>query len=82
VEIIERARRLEQVSERHGVNIKAAASQFALAHPVVTSIIPGTRQPDRVTENFNLLNESIPSDYWAELRHENLIHPDAPVPEG
>ena len=82
VEIIERARRLEQVSEQHGVNIKAAASQFALAHPVVTSIIPGTRQPDRVTENFHLLNESIPSDYWAELRHEKLIHPDAPVPEG
>ncbi|MED5413635.1 MAG: aldo/keto reductase, partial [Candidatus Latescibacterota bacterium] len=46
-DIIDRARRLEEVSDRHDVDIKAAASQFALAHPVVTSIIPGTRQPDR-----------------------------------
>ena len=79
-DIIDRARRLEEVSDRHDVDIKAAASQFALAHPVVTSIIPGTRQPDRVTENFELLKVSIPADYWAELRHEKLLHPDAPVP--
>ncbi len=79
-DIIDRARRLEEVSDRHDVDIKAAASQFALAHPVVTSIIPGTRQPDRVTENFELLKVPIPADYWAELRHEKLLHPDAPVP--
>lgn len=79
-DVIEKARRLEQISERHGVNIKAAASQFALAHPVVTAIIPGTRQPDRVQENFDLLQESIAADYWAELKHEDLLHPDAPVP--
>lgn len=78
--VIDKARRLEQVSERHGVNIKAAASQFALAHPVVTAIIPGTRQPDRVQENFDLLQEPIPADYWAELKHEKLLRADAPVP--
>jgi|SaaInlStandDraft_7_1057024.scaffolds.fasta_scaffold26397_2 D-threo-aldose 1-dehydrogenase len=81
-EIIERAQQLEAVSERHGVDIKAAASQFALAHPVITAIIPGTRQPDRVTENFELLKVKIPADYWAELRSEGLIHPEAPVPAG
>lgn len=79
-EILERARGLEAVSERHGVDIKAAASQFALAHPVVTAIIPGTRQPDRVTENFELLKVEIPGDYWAELKAEGLIRQDAPVP--
>lgn len=81
-EIIERAQQLEAVSARHGVDIKAAASQFALAHPVITAIIPGTRQPDRVTENFELLKVKIPGDYWAELRAEGLLHPDAPVPAG
>ena len=79
-ETIDRARSLEEVSERHGVDIKAAASQFALAHPVVTAIIPGTRQPDRVTENFQLIQVHIPPDYWAELKSEGLLRADAPVP--
>jgi D-threo-aldose 1-dehydrogenase len=79
-EVIAKAQKLEQVSERHGVDIKAAASQFALAHPVVTAIIPGTRRPERVVENFELLQVEIPADYWAELKAENLIRPDAPVP--
>jgi D-threo-aldose 1-dehydrogenase len=80
-EVIDKARRLEQVSERHGVDIKAAASQFALAHPVVTAIIPGTRQPARVRENFELLKVAIPGDYWAELKADGLLRNDAPVPD-
>jgi D-threo-aldose 1-dehydrogenase len=79
-EVIAKAQKLEQVSERHSVNIKAAASQFALAHPVITAIIPGTRRPKRVLENFELLKETIPSDYWAELKAEGLVRADAPVP--
>lgn len=79
-EVIAKAQQLEQVSERHQVDIKAAASQFALAHPVVTSIIPGTRRPERVRENYDLLTVDIPADYWAELRAEGLIRDDAPVP--
>jgi len=80
-DVIEKARRLEQVSARHQVDMKAAASQFALAHPVVTAIIPGTRRPERVTENFELLQVEIPADYWAELKAEGLVRADAPVPE-
>lgn len=79
-EIIARAKRLEEVSERHGVDIKAAASQFALAHPVVTAIIPGTRRPERVQENYDLLTVDIPADYWAELKAEKLIKGAAPTP--
>jgi D-threo-aldose 1-dehydrogenase len=81
-EVIEKARRLEQVSQQHGVDIKAAASQFALAHPVVTAIIPGTRRPERVKENFELLQVEISADYWAELKAERLLHAEAPVPTG
>ena len=80
LEIIRKAQELESVAARHKVSLKAAASQFALAHPVVTTIVPGTRQPDRVTENLQLLAEEIPADFWAELRSEGLIREDAPVP--
>jgi D-threo-aldose 1-dehydrogenase len=80
-EILEKARRLQAVASRYEVSLKAAASQFALAHPVVATIIPGTRVPDRVDENLNVVQERIPADFWAELKAEKLIRPDAPIPE-
>jgi len=80
-DVIEKARRLEQVSARHQVDMKAAASQFALAHPVVTAIIPVFRRATAATENFELLQVEIPADYWAELKAEGLVRADAPVPE-
>ncbi len=79
-EILERARHLQSVAARYNVSIKAAASQFALAHPAVTTIIPGSRVPQRVEENVKVLEERIPADFWAELKAENLIRQDAPVP--
>lgn len=81
-QVIEKARQLEEVAARHQVSIKAAASQFALAHPAITTIIPGTRQPGRVDENFNLLAEKIPAAFWDELKERGLIRGEAPVPEG
>ena len=80
-EIVDKARRIETVAARHGVDVKAAASQFALAHPAVTCIIPGTRRPERVQENFDLVKAEIPAQLWAELREEKLIRADAPVPQ-
>jgi len=78
--IIEKANAIETVALRYDVNMKAAASQFVFAHPAITSIIPGTRRPERVEENFNLITQSIPNDFWQELRSENLIDPVAPLP--
>ena len=79
-DVLERARGLQTVAARHRVSLKAAASQFALAHPQVTCIIPGTRVPERVDENLKLVDEPIASEFWAEIRAEKLIRQDAPVP--
>jgi len=72
-DVLERARGLQRVAARHRVSLKAAALQFALAHPQVTCIMPGTRVPDRINENLKLVDEPIPSEFWAELKGENLI---------
>jgi len=79
-EIVARARRLEAIAERHGVDVKAAASQFVLAHPAVTSVIPGTRRPERVEENVDVIRAAIPAAFWAELKGEGLLPAAAPVP--
>ena len=80
-DVLQRARGLQAVAARYRVSLKAAASQFALAHPQVTCIIPGTRIPDRVEENLKLVDEPIPPDFWVELKAGKLIRQDAPVPE-
>jgi D-threo-aldose 1-dehydrogenase len=80
IEIIKKAAAIETVAARHEVDIKAAASQFVFAHPAITSIIPGTRQPSRVEENFNLLTQEIPAKFWTDLKNENLLHQAAPLP--
>ncbi len=79
-EIAAKAKALEAVAARHHVNLKAAASQFVFAHPAITCIIPGTRQPERVQENFDLLTQAIPDSFWAELRDEGLVRGNAPLP--
>ena len=42
-EVIERARRIGDVCDRHGVPLRAAAIQFPLAHSVVASLVVGVR---------------------------------------
>ena len=79
-EVIEKVKRIEAVCGRHGVALAAAALQFPLGHPSVSSVIPGGFEPAHVEANMANLRAAIPADFWAELRHEGLIRTDAPVP--
>ena len=81
-EVLERARHIKSVCDRHGVSLKAAALQFGLAHPAVVATIPGAKSAVEVEENLHSAGHHIPSDLWAELRHEGLIPDNAPVPSG
>ncbi len=79
-EVLDRARRIKSVCDRHGVPLKAAALQFGLAHPAVAATIPGAQSAAEVEENFNMVRHPIPADAWAELREEGLIPEEAPTP--
>jgi len=72
--------RLRAIASAHNVDLRAAALQFCAAHPVVASVIPGTKTPARVQENVALLHQEIPSDFWAELKKEGILPDHAPVP--
>ena len=78
--ILEQARSIKAVCDRHDVPLKAAALQFGLAHPAVVSTIPGARSIDEVAENLEMAALHIPNDLWTELRDEALIPREAPVP--
>ena len=80
VDVVEKVRRIEAVCDRHAVPLPAAALQFPLAHKLVASVIPGLDSPDRVAQTLTLYGHKIPSALWQDLRNENLLRPDAPVP--
>jgi D-threo-aldose 1-dehydrogenase len=80
--ILERVSRLESVAARNGVPLKAAALQFPLAHPAVATVIPGARSPSEVEDNLRMFHHPIPSSFWKELRAEQLLPDEAPVPTG
>jgi D-threo-aldose 1-dehydrogenase len=79
--IIERARRIGAVCDRHGVSRRAAAIQFPLAHPAVAGLIAGVRTHAHLDDYPASLRLSIPGELWAELRAEGLIAAGAPTPE-
>jgi D-threo-aldose 1-dehydrogenase len=79
-EVVERVRRIEAVCRRHEVPLPAAALQFPLAHPAISTIIPGAVSRAEVLANARHLALPIPAAFWAELKHEQLLHPAAPVP--
>jgi len=74
-----KAQEIAAVCSRHGVPLIAAALQFPLLHPQVTSVIPGALTPGQVGANIHHVAHDIPSDLWAELKHEGLIRTDAPI---
>ncbi|WP_417307997.1 aldo/keto reductase [Devosia sp.] len=77
---LERVGRMQAICERHGVPLAAAALQFTLHHPIVTSVIPGGLHPDHVRQNVETMRYEIPKDLWAELKSEGLLRSDAPTP--
>jgi len=79
-EVLERVRRIEAVCRRHAVPLAAAALQFPLAHPAVSTVIPGALGRAEVLDNVAALALDIPAAFWAELQHAGLLHPAAPVP--
>ncbi|WP_067140554.1 aldo/keto reductase [Microtetraspora malaysiensis] len=81
-EIVEKVRRLKQLTDEYGVSIKAAALQFSLAHPVSTAVVAGATKPGRIAEDLAALDEEIPAGFWTALRASGLVSPLAPLPGG
>ena len=72
-EIIARAAKIGEFLKAHNIPLLAAALQFPLRHPAVTSVLTGPRTAAELLENVDAFNLELPSDIWAELEDANLI---------
>ncbi|KRV48392.1 aldo/keto reductase [Wenjunlia vitaminophila] len=78
--VLQRALRMRDLCERHGVPLRAAAARFPLGHPAVAGVLLGLRSAWEVTDAATLAEREIPDALWEELRARHLIASDAPVP--
>jgi D-threo-aldose 1-dehydrogenase len=78
--VVDRARRIGAICDRHDVPLRAAAVQFPLAHPATASLITGVRSVAHLDEYPAFARLPIPAELWDHLRAEGLLRADAPVP--
>ncbi|MFG2658686.1 aldo/keto reductase [Streptomyces sp. NPDC048425] len=70
---LQRAHRLADVAEAHGVTLPQLAMAFPLRHPAVAGIVVGMRSAAEVRQNIAALRMPIPEQVWDDLRSEGLL---------
>jgi D-threo-aldose 1-dehydrogenase len=66
------ARSMQRACAEHDVPLAAAALQFSLRDPRVTSTIVGISEPARIAATLELASTTIPSHLWEELDRYTL----------
>ncbi|MBE1577887.1 aldo/keto reductase [Amycolatopsis roodepoortensis] len=76
-EVVERANRIADVCEAHGVTLPQAAMAFPLQHPAVAGIAVGMRSAEEARRNVESFAAEVPAQVWADLRAAGLIRSTA-----
>jgi D-threo-aldose 1-dehydrogenase len=77
---IEKRKRLRKVAEDHGVDLRTAALQFSAAPDVAAAVVVGVSRRQQILDDYTSMQTKIPADFWADLKSQSLIEPNAPTP--
>lgn len=80
--IVEKVRQLEAFCRDHNVPIGAAALQFAMAHPAVSTMLPGPKSPAELDGLLDWWQVDIPAAFWDDLAKSGLLAAGTPLPNG
>jgi D-threo-aldose 1-dehydrogenase len=81
-EILEKVRAIDTVCKAHNVPLGAAAVQFALAHPAVSTVLTGPKSPRELDGILAWWNTAIPAALWDDLADKKLFAAGTPLPNG
>lgn len=79
-ELVDRAGKMRDLLARHDVSLLAAALQFPLGHPAVSSVLVGARSTQEVQQNVDAFAMPVPHEAWGELRESGLLGGEGPLP--
>jgi aryl-alcohol dehydrogenase-like predicted oxidoreductase len=80
--LLAKALAIRAVCERYDVPLRAAAIQFPLGHPAVSTVVIGARSPEQLDDNVQMFDRPIPDALWAALKSEGLLPQHVPTPPG
>ncbi len=80
-EFMEKREKLNRIAQNHGMDLLTAVLQICAAPAEVSAVIPGTRYGSQAKENVESMKVNIPVAFWEELKHEQQIAENAPVPQ-
>lgn len=66
-EVLEQVRALDAVCRRYDVPLGAAALQFSMRDPRITSTVVGMTKPERIQQTVEWASYAIPDDLWTDL---------------
>jgi D-threo-aldose 1-dehydrogenase len=69
--LVDRARQISAICQRHGVPLAAVALQFSLRDPRIGSTIVGMTQPERIAQAIELARQPVPAALWEEIELTN-----------
>ena len=72
-EIIQKAQDIGAFLKKLGIPLTAAALQFPLRHPAVTSVLTGSRNSRELLANLTDFDLELPEDIWNQLEDAGLI---------
>ena len=72
-EIIKKAQDIRAFLSKQGIPLTAAALQFPLRHPAVTSVLTGSRNSKELLANMADFDLELPEDIWNQLEGAGLI---------
>ena len=72
-ELVERANRIADVCEAHGVSLPTVALAWPLRHPAVISVVMGARGTAQVEQNVARYTTPVPAELWSDLRSAGLL---------
>jgi len=78
---IAKRERLRTVAERHGVDLRTAALQFAAAASEAVALVVGAGSAQQIQADYNSMQAKVPVEFWAELKAEGLVDVKAALPE-
>jgi D-threo-aldose 1-dehydrogenase len=79
-EFLEKRRRLREAADKYGVDLRTAALQFSAAPDVAAALVVGCRSEQQILADYTSMQTKIPTEFWADLKAQNLIEQNAPVP--
>ena len=77
---IEKRKRLREIAANHGVDLRTAALQFSAAPDVAAALVVGVSRERQILEDYTSMQTKIPAEFWADLKSQNLIEQNAPIP--